>query len=715
MAMLVAVAGGAVGASLAGTLGIAASTAVSFGFTAGGILGNLLFPPKDTSKGPRLDDLSVTSSTYGSARSLGYGTLRMAGNLIWVSGNQIQEIKARGGKGGGNKSESPYRYVATFAIAFGEGEAEDVLRIWADGKLIFDKRSANITNSKTGLNYRFYPGSTTQMPDSSYVADVGPEKASAFRGTVYLVFERLELADFGNRIPNITAEITYKKSPLSLVKVSTLLGFQDLDEYTTAWAGFDPLRGYGYLLDAIFPSGGPRNFKALTFTGLRKIQLHSTEMVEIDQRPSWLALNQRPYPPLEGPDNDYYQWINAGPVYVTKSGAIIAGIRGRFGTVKPIASFDPNSLVRIGQYGGLDGYFYGFTQNGSWTVNRLAEISLIGYTRRWDYLLLSDNWANLGLVQSPSLSYVWSENTGTLISPSYTYNVVGGFTGTMFGEGWAVQGPFIPSVGPAFRLKKIKVEGLTEIGYSPQTTQLLTKVTSEDYHTFVATEVFPGSPGWRSFASVLAYSVSDNTLIISAMPEPVSGPAYLYLFKWDVESKQVLWISEPLVGAPSLSRFVVISQTVEGNTLGFVISGNGWLVDLNSGRFLVKESYNVLTAANAQVGHYDPASETFYTTTTLALSNGQGEGIARFYFRKGDGLGVSLASIVQDICLRSGLRPHQFDVSDLSNTLVPGYMVGNQSTARSIIDNLRSVFLFDGVESDFQLKFRLRGKEPIRV
>jgi hypothetical protein len=121
------------------------------GFLAGSLVGTLLFPQKGpdvTSEGPRLGDLSVSSSAYGAPIAIGYGTLRMGGNIIWSSGIREQKTvkKVSGGKGmggGGSQKSVTYSYFASFAIAFGEGPAEDVLRIWADGKLIYDKTGSS--------------------------------------------------------------------------------------------------------------------------------------------------------------------------------------------------------------------------------------------------------------------------------------------------------------------------------------------------------------------------------------------------------------------------------------------------------------------------------------------------------------------------------------------------------------------------------------------
>jgi hypothetical protein len=87
--------------------------------------------------------------------------------------------------------------VASFAVAFCEGEVARLGRIWADGQLL----------DPQGLTYRFYTGSETQLADSLIEAVQGSGAAPAYRGTCYIVFERLPLSRFGNRIPTISVEL----------------------------------------------------------------------------------------------------------------------------------------------------------------------------------------------------------------------------------------------------------------------------------------------------------------------------------------------------------------------------------------------------------------------------------------------------------------------------------------------------------------------------
>jgi hypothetical protein len=73
--------------------------------------------------------------------------------------------------------------------------------------------------------------------------------------------------------------------------------------------------------------------------------------------------------------------------------------------------------------------------------------------------------------------------------------------------------------------------------------------------------------------------------------------------------------------------------------------------------------------------------------------------------------GVTLASIVSRLCIRSGLA--QYDVSDLEDREVIGYQVSRQMFARAAIEPLRSVGYFDAIESSITVKFPVRGKAPV--
>lgn len=225
----------AVGAGVGSMFGSAA-----LGWTIGSAVGSLLFPAKvPDQEGPRLTDLSVTSSAYGAPIPEIYGTMRSAGALIWSSGLiETSHEEEVGGKGGGGASYTTYSYRASFALAFCAGPIAGVRKLWADGKLIYDMSdTAAVTtllaSADVGARIRIYRGTEDQLPDPTIEAYAGAGNVPAHRGLAYLVFEDFELADYGNRIPNITAEIVGlgATSGLQLIQSATLPAYSGTKQY----------------------------------------------------------------------------------------------------------------------------------------------------------------------------------------------------------------------------------------------------------------------------------------------------------------------------------------------------------------------------------------------------------------------------------------------------------------------------------------------------
>src|SRR5690606_11907483 len=61
------------------------------------------------------------------------------------------------------------------------------------------------------FSFRFYPGTESQLQDPFMVSKQGADMVPAHRGMCYLFFQKFALADFGNRVPTITAEVATRK------------------------------------------------------------------------------------------------------------------------------------------------------------------------------------------------------------------------------------------------------------------------------------------------------------------------------------------------------------------------------------------------------------------------------------------------------------------------------------------------------------------------
>lgn len=166
---------------------------------------NLFGPP--VRRGPRLGDLSVQTSSYGTPIPRIYGRMRIAGTVVWATDLREEEVISGGGKGA--PGAIGYAYCASFAVALSSRRAHSIGRIWADGKLL--RGADGAFTSK--VTYRFRPGSEEQVVDPLIASIEGASGSPAFRGIALAVFEDMALADYGNRIPSLTFELIADESP----------------------------------------------------------------------------------------------------------------------------------------------------------------------------------------------------------------------------------------------------------------------------------------------------------------------------------------------------------------------------------------------------------------------------------------------------------------------------------------------------------------------
>ena len=205
--LALAAAGAAIGGALLPT-GITLLGATITGATIGSQIGALTGAFVDQSllgasgsgirSGPRLSDLKITASTEGAPIPRLYGRARLGGQMIWATDLEEQRVTSGGGKGAPSQpATEEFRYYANFAVALCEGEITSLGRVWADGKEL----------DLSDYDWRLHTGSEDQTADSLIVAREGADNAPAYRGVAYIVFERLPLQSFGNRLPQLSFEV----------------------------------------------------------------------------------------------------------------------------------------------------------------------------------------------------------------------------------------------------------------------------------------------------------------------------------------------------------------------------------------------------------------------------------------------------------------------------------------------------------------------------
>ncbi|MDQ0454275.1 baseplate multidomain protein megatron [Rhizobium paknamense] len=150
-----------------------------------------------TVTGSRLSTARIGGASEGAVLPRLYGTARIGGTLIWATRFEEEVTTERAGSKATGTTTKTYSYYANVALALCEGPVSALRRVWADGEEL----------DLTEVEMRFYTGAEDQALDPLIAAKQGEENCPAYRGVAYVVFERLPLDDFGNRIPVLQFEV----------------------------------------------------------------------------------------------------------------------------------------------------------------------------------------------------------------------------------------------------------------------------------------------------------------------------------------------------------------------------------------------------------------------------------------------------------------------------------------------------------------------------
>lgn len=636
------------------------------GWIIGSLIGNALFAPNTTlapQEGPRLSDLSVSSSAYGAPIPIAYGTMRMGGNMIWSTGlietENTETVTQEGGKGGGgsvSQTITTYTYRASFALAFGEGPADQVLRLWADGKLIFDRTGGlqgSQTVSRDGFRMRFYPGDETQLPDPLIEAVEGAGHVPAHRGLCYIVFEDFQLANFGNRIPNITAEITWRgqaRYPVQRLQFTSgpLTNFQR-DELAVDWR-----RGRAFMV-ATSPDG-LRRFTLRTMQEDR--QVLATDVITV----------------AGGTIGSGFDCLFCGT-----DGALYCTLGS--GNARPILRIDPDALRETGRFGSYSSALSNGTTRFTYT-SRMAMITL-GSAH---YLLTANGTgpSHLGLLRAGEMAYHWHQN-------SIGQNIAA-LTGGAEGEGWALTGN--STLG---QLHRIRVTG--------------DGATRSVALAFAPTDIDPAATSLNGDYGGLNFDPADGGLVFWCGVNGAGFSGRQYVVKWR-PGLGILWRTAVAIWPNAFAnRQPVTTARLTGTEFAIARDigvGGKWRViklDLRTGAITL-DADGWLNGASGLGG-----AQVYDGETDSIIAYDPGGRFSRLWIGRASGDGETLGGILSDLCARAGLSPADIEVSEMTER-VPGFVLGRQGTVRSAIEPLARAYFFDGVESDDRLAFRKRGRAP---
>ena len=237
---------GTVGRVFGGPIGGLIGTAV------GSLVDSRIFSSGRAREPARMSNPAVQSATYGEPIPIISGRMRTAGNLIWTRG--IIETAAAAGGGKRSGATTNYIYSASFAVGLAARAIIGVGRIWADGRLVRGAGGGFVTP----IVMRLHTGGANQLVDPLIAAAEGVDGTPAYRGLAYAVFEDLPVADYGNRIPNLTFEIIADDGAIdagvAIAAIAAAAGYAGL----TVSGGFPAMTGHiagrvASLADALAP------------------------------------------------------------------------------------------------------------------------------------------------------------------------------------------------------------------------------------------------------------------------------------------------------------------------------------------------------------------------------------------------------------------------------------------------------------------------------
>lgn len=739
-----------------------------------------LTPRPPPIEGPRLKDLSVSTSAYGQTVIHGYGTTRVGGNMIWALPIREQRTREKvGGKGGRSQKVITYTYYGTFAVAVGEGPIEAILRIWADSKLVYDRGGApldpeivadrqdaaasDFTNeyidsvllaetpvtgtTKEGWRMRFYNGTEDQMPDPAIEADRGVGETVPHRGLAYVVFDDCLLTDFGNRIPLLSFEVAWKADPIQPIVMPTYLPDSRLMQ----------------------SSPGPTdvNSSAVNFqAGLIGIEGQDV----YDSSPTDDRIRFGLF--------DLYTNIQVSEFLL--------------GDVLPLElGIEYDEPVFLKWCIGLDGYLFvhfiygfGYQDFGLFCIDPLTQSTVWSDTQHFgvaDYWPFHEQLLEIGtdptpytlparyLIMAPLAAQgsfrIYESRTGTYLGgvPARYSGIVGarhriarGYHDEDYCEAWLLDAPeatgiptspLLDYTGDPIIIHRVRL-GLGQTSFlgggSPDAllgSPSMLDPESEAYMAQLLTfSIAPAdlapyindSPAWTptSFLGSTPQIVFDSTRLWVGSPlerttgEPMFfckvctdagavGPTESFLVKLNPDTGAIMWAT-PGVEIPSTDGTAGESRIESGV---FAFTGGGYLVGVTRVNTYTGEIIGYEDWANAS---WDQGVTVWYNSATYdsrinAIVDHDpfvvGSEFLILLDRAG-GNGVYLWEIVQAECLRAGYEAADLDVTQLTD-LVLGYHIEQVMSARSAIEPLAIAYQFDGVESDWKLKFLKRGASSV--
>ncbi len=652
--------GAAIGGYFGGAEGARTGAAI------GAAVGSVVFAP-DTPDiyGPRLKDVGVTTATYGSSISRLYGTTTVSGMMIWSTDKIETAHSSGGGKGSSTGGTTTYSYKASFAIGLCEGEIDDVVRIWADNRIIYDKGDSTtqpIQPAKFTLGV--FKGTETQLPSSVIAADVGEANTPAYRGLAYVVMENFELEDYGNRIPTFSFLVTKNATNV----YPSLEMFNEVDNLNSDIHYFSPEFDRACC-----------NSDFLLFA-YNHVTMEETWRLDFD---IWTVFMYDSLGNIHCADSVRYYVIHG------ETGAVLGSVEHAFGTEAQRWRFGCEldyefeldvTVIAVGDYLNKVVHFYD-----------RDSLQYYGHTDELDTGVASGTKTGAFAQDSKSVWFQYKRDINIVTNEWYLNHVL--------------QEDIMSAV--AYALDADPPDWRTDIEFTQFLYELADVVGPDSLQT--------GNVDWEISAfdndSQTLDMMTPNAWLqinLDELNQPVLGQRF-YIFadgsthERGMDSINVEYSGHPRDGyvyVPAINNTATWVNTISGEITDVELgTGNPWGLE-NSSAFNSGSRWQVDYERNGVFG-------------TFSYLLGLGEHFYKIFPERITSGGVDLAVIVADIIEAEGLTAADYDVTALVGIIVPGYVVNQAMTGVNYLAPLMTAYSFDLIETDFIFKAVLRGSSSV--
>lgn len=625
-----------------------------------------------------------------------------------------------------------------------------------------------------GKYITIYDGTETQMPDPHLEALVGAGNQPGYRGLAYIVCTNFPVSDFGNRPPAFSFEIlglADNPSTLSFVGGSAV---HNNDWLTVSAAARSLSAGTDKFGNMILCGVGSGFAQGVAQDGTQVWQL-STTQVEDMLKASWVNQTTSGLPGIGlGPHNFVWDttgstltWVVApicngewlyfalsrttgslgafsteiwsGIAYPTQSGApsITACVRSR----GPLANLG-SSRVLVSGYGSVNDPILLLVPAADGTLCIVYLPSVL-------YTIAPPELSPLNLFALPALI------TSPIVSPHLAVNLGLNGIGLEDVVGWTL--PFSAETDLYFYLNKTIMDyqaftAISNVNYEikhvlqpahPGGCMININLGLLDYLDLWGQALALGGVGLATILNYAPPGATSYSVINSAFFDSLGAPALPFLDEHVYLSTGAAGGTDAYSQVPAYmwaqpDGSYLVAFAMKGiNDSGVNLHGDGLWVSVRvfvynplTGAFIQQTDVVGLLYDRGLIGgsagsgfYYDSTSVMYQVSPGVFVLGGFIDQIAgtlgagTAYFAKlatavGHG-NVSLAAIVKDVCERCGLTDAQIDVTALESTTVDGYTITSDMSGRAALSPLQQIFFFDGIESDWIIKWKLRSGTPI--